>query len=48
MDSDPLVRDYVGRLEAAAADLGWLPTADLTRIVSDAWDFHRSIEKAGS
>ncbi|MDQ1495575.1 MAG: UDP-glucose 4-epimerase [Actinomycetota bacterium] len=28
--------------ELAAEELGWTPTADLTRIVADAWDFHRS------
>jgi UDP-glucose 4-epimerase len=28
--------------ELAADALGWTPTADLTRIVADAWDFHRS------
>ena len=34
--------------DVASADLGWTPTADLTRIVSDAWDFHRSIKNADS
>lgn len=29
----------------ASAKLGWTPTADLTEIVSDAWDFHLSIKK---
>jgi UDP-glucose 4-epimerase len=28
--------------ELAADALGWTPTADLSRIVADAWDFHRS------
>ncbi|MDQ1465534.1 MAG: UDP-glucose 4-epimerase [Actinomycetota bacterium] len=28
--------------DLAADALGWTPTADLTRIVADAWDFHRS------
>jgi UDP-glucose 4-epimerase len=28
--------------ERAAEILGWTPTADLTRIVTDAWDFHQS------
>ena len=28
--------------DLAAVALGWTPTADLTRIVADAWDFHRS------
>jgi UDP-glucose 4-epimerase len=28
--------------DVASAQLGWTPTADLTRIISDAWDFHRS------
>jgi UDP-glucose 4-epimerase len=27
--------------DLASTYLGWTPTADLTRIVSDAWDFHR-------
>jgi UDP-glucose 4-epimerase len=31
--------------ELASAELGWTPTADLTQIVSDAWDFHRSVKK---
>jgi UDP-glucose 4-epimerase len=28
--------------DLAADALGWTPTADLSRIVADAWDFHRS------
>jgi UDP-glucose 4-epimerase len=31
--------------DVASAELGWTPTADLSGIVSDAWDFHRSIKK---
>jgi UDP-glucose 4-epimerase len=31
--------------DVASAELGWTPTADLTRIISDAWDFHLSIKK---
>ena len=31
--------------DLASAQLGWTPTADLTQIVSDAWDFHRTIKK---
>ena len=27
--------------DLASTHLGWTPTADLNRIVSDAWDFHR-------
>jgi UDP-glucose 4-epimerase len=28
--------------ELATSYLGWTPTADLTRIVADAWEFHRA------
>jgi UDP-glucose 4-epimerase len=31
--------------DVASTELGWTPSADLTRIVSDAWDFHLSIKK---
>lgn len=31
--------------DRASEELGWTPTADLTRIISDAWDFHRSMRK---
>jgi UDP-glucose 4-epimerase len=31
--------------DVASAELGWTPTADLNRIVADAWDFHLSMEK---
>jgi UDP-glucose 4-epimerase len=29
--------------DLASTHLGWTPTADLRRIVSDAWDFHREL-----
>ena len=31
--------------DLASAELGWTPTADLTEIISDAWEFHLSIKK---
>jgi UDP-glucose 4-epimerase len=31
--------------DVASAELGWTPTADLPRIVADAWDFHLSMKK---
>jgi UDP-glucose 4-epimerase len=42
-DGDPA--QLVASHDVASAHLGWTPTADLTRIISDAWDFHRSIKK---
>jgi UDP-glucose 4-epimerase len=34
--------------DVASAELGWAPTADLRRIICDAWDFHCSIKKAAN
>jgi UDP-glucose 4-epimerase len=31
--------------DLASVELGWTPTANLTQIVSDAWDFHLSMKK---
>ena len=32
----------IASYERATEHLGWTPTADLSRIVTDAWDFHRA------
>jgi UDP-glucose 4-epimerase len=37
--------ELVASHDLASAELGWTPTADLTQIVSDAWNFHLSIKK---
>ena len=34
--------------DVATAQLGWEPTADLTRIVTDAWEFHCSNKRPAS
>jgi UDP-glucose 4-epimerase len=34
--------------DLASSYLGWTPTADLGRIVSDAWDFHRQLIAKGT
>ena len=39
------LQQLVASHDLASAELGWTPTADLTQIVSDAWDFHLSIKK---